>query len=410
MVVKPLVMRLQLSTSRNYLKFIGSIAFAALVLLNVFLLIIPSIFNVSALFEKKVVLSGKLFEDMRSKNIDHALLLNVSNSALGGNGIAEKFAELSLNGIIFFTICNKGMAREWLQQWYISARRVGITNILVIATDTETYDWVQVRVEGYVVHAEELSPLLQSNRWIEKTNSADNSGAFNWRSKGYEQVVVQRATIIKSMLLMTSSDLIYADTDIHWLKNPQNHISHLYSQYHLCLQREKGDELGDYNCSGFMYIKNTELTIKFIAAWEGYIKRRLMKKGFFTDQEEINALLRDIVSGRHSQFMSSSVLQLNACTFDWDDFPSGINYFFTREKAKGKINKTCKSKICGSLTWRRPKKIWEKRDSAYIVHHNFAKSSFEKIARAKKHGLWLELNPSVWDTQITSNLSHNSDI
>lgn len=289
------------------------------------------------------------------------------------------------------------MAKEWLQQWYMSARRVGITNLLVIATDIETFEWVQVRIGRHVLNVEELVPLLQSDRWGEKKNHSNPGNAFNWRSKGYEQVVVQRATIILSILRTSSIDLIYADTDLHWLKNPQNHIKNKYSQYDLCLQREKGDELGDYNCSGFMYFKNTKLILEFVAAWEEFIKLRLMKKGFFTDQEEMNALLRALVSKKRSTKINSSLVNgFKACTFDWDEFPSGINYFFVREKGKGKISRTCSSKKCSNLIWQREKRKGEERNIAFIVHHNYATTNKEKVIRAKEHGLWLELNPREW--------------
>lgn len=294
------------------------------------------------------------------------------------------------------------MAKEWLQQWYVSARRVGITNLLVIATDTETYEWAQVRIGRHVLQVEELVPLLQSDRWGEKKNQSSSVIAFNWRSKGYEEVVVQRATIILSILRISSIDLVYADTDLHWLMNPQSHLKNKYSNYHLCLQREKGDELGDYNCSGFMYFKNTKLVLKFVAAWEEYIKLRLMKKGFFTDQEEINALLRDLILKKRSTNVNSSLMnEFKACTFDWDEFPSGINYFFVREKGKGKLSRTCSSKKCKILIWQRAKRKGEKRPSAYIVHHNFAKTNKEKVTRAKEHGLWLDLNPREWGQRIT---------
>lgn len=341
---------------------------------------------------------GKKIASSKTVTTIASTLSNVSKPTRRDMSLKYALDDLSVNGTIFFTICNKGMAVEWLQQWYVSARRVGIANIFVVATDNSTYDWVQPHLGRRVLNIGDLIPLLRSDRWRENQDGHDSESAFNWRSEGYEQVVVQRATIIRSILERTSSDLVYSDTDIHWLRNPQARLRSLYAQYHFCLQREKGDELGDYNCSGFMYLKNTPLTRQFLSMWEVYIKQRLLKKGFFTDQEEINKLLRDLVSRKPSHHLDSSFKSsFRACTFDWDHFPSGINYFYIRKKGRGKFTKTCTSKKCKDLVWHsrsRGKQI--KSYDAYLVHHNFAKSNMEKKKRAKEHGLWLDLDPDDW--------------
>ena len=87
-----------------------------------------------------------------------------------------------------------------------------------------------------------------------------------------------------------------------------------------------------------------------------------------------------------------------ACTLDWDEFPSGINYFFQRKKGRGKISKTCTSKICKNTIWvpRLYKIKRTKRMKAFLVHHNYAKSNLIKVERAKKNGLWLNLDPQDW--------------
>jgi len=316
--------------------------------------------------------------------------------------VKEKLASFSTNKMTFVTICNKGMAVEWLQQWYVSARRAGIVSILVVATDDEAYEWIRLRLGEDVIPVSALVPLLSSERWRNEQNSSHSEQAFNWRSKGYERVVTQRATIISSLLENTGGDILYADTDIHWLKNPQKLISNSYSKYHFCIQREMGDELGDYNCSGFMYFRNTPITRQFVRVWEGFIKRRLMIRGFFTDQEEINKVLTDLKRRRSTQYNVSSLREnFKACTFDWDEFPSGINYFKIREKGKGKITRTCQSKSCKYLVWSRINSNHEVKKGAFLVHHNFAKKNEVKVSRAKEYNLWLELGSADWNNTLS---------
>lgn len=310
----------------------------------------------------------------------------------------ERYAQ---NNTIFLTICNRGMAIEWLQQWYVSARRVGIENLIVVATDTEAYDWIYARIGDRVIHVQDITPLLSSTRW-QRGKKGENKAnqAYDWRSKGYENIVVQRATILGKIMMHTNVDIVYSDTDIHWFKNPLDLLLTKYNRYHLCLQREQGVEIGDYNCSGFMYLRNRKLTILFMKAWEFYIEERLKKKGFFTDQEEINRLLRDTVRNYLPQEYFLLAKYLRAATFEWDEFPSGVNYFKKRVRGKGRFTENCRSKICKKLMWKDVSKgnisKMKKEKTPYLVHHNYAKSNQLKITRAKEFGLWIELNPIDW--------------
>ena len=311
--------------------------------------------------------------------------------------IGKKIAEYSMNNFVILTICNKGMAIEWLQQWYVSARRNGIENLVVIATDEEAYYWIHERIGERAISAQGLIPLLSADRWSNADSTTEQNLAYNWRSMGYESVVTQRATILSAILKNTEVNIIYSDTDIHWMKNPIE-VMHKYKKYNVCFQREKGDELGDYNCTGVMFLMNTRLTHIFVKAWELYIKKRLRKGGFFTDQEEANHLLIDLKTRRNlkeiSEILSSN---FRACTLDWDEFPSGINFFSRRRSGKGKRDKTCMSRICQNTVWASDKISNKKiNKKSILVHHNFAKSNSEKIRRAKSYGLWIDVDATDW--------------
>jgi hypothetical protein len=297
------------------------------------------------------------------------------------------------------------MASEWLQQWYVSGRRAGIINAVVIATDSEAFEWIEQRIGDHVIHVKDIVPLLKSKRWKDarrasKSGGASKNKAYSYRSIGYENIVVQRATILSKILHETSVNIIYADTDIHWFRNPLDLILNRYSHYHVCLQREKGNEVGDNNCSGFMYLRNTLKTQIFARAWESYIKTRLRKGGFFTDQDEMNHLLHDI-SNRNLPHKYSGLLgQFRPATFDWDEFPNGKNFFSERLIGEGRIDRSCFSKVCKETIWKpvesEKKKRKDKISNMFLVHHNYAKNNEIKIVRAKEFGLWLELDPDEW--------------
>ena len=148
-----------------------------------------------------------------------------------------------------------------------------------------------------------------------------------------------------------------------------------------------------------MYLRNLNLTVTLLSTWESYIKYRMTKRGFFTDQEELNALLKDLKKKRKNPLISEDLNLLKVSTLDWDEFPSGVNYFLVRRKGKGKFSKTCQSKVCEKLIWV-PKTHMLTHNKFegknYIIHHNHAKSNELKIQRAKEAGIWLELSPDNW--------------
>jgi len=326
-----------------------------------------------------------------------SLLDKIAGSPDPTNAAATILQKYSTNGTVIVTICNLGMVTEWLQQWYVSGRRLGISNMVVVLTDKKAYREVRRRIGDRALLFTDIAPLLASERWQKTGVNTELKGAYNWRSSGYEKVVIQRATVLKHLLSLSKLSILYSDTDIHWIRNPMENILKKYSKFHLCIQREKGDELGDYNCSGFLLLKYSEVTITFLSMWEKYIKRRLRKKGFFTDQEELNKLLRDMQSKKTMKMLPSELRNFRATTFDWDEYPSGINYFARRRKGKGKLSSTCSSKVCQKYIWVPIDKYYKQRSPGnFIVHHNYARSNQVKIERAVNAGLWLTLSPEQW--------------
>ena len=57
------------------------------------------------------------------------------------------------------------MVREWLQQWYVSGRRLGISNMVVVLTEEEAYREVRRRIGDRALLFTDLTPLLASERW-----------------------------------------------------------------------------------------------------------------------------------------------------------------------------------------------------------------------------------------------------
>ncbi|KAK3250836.1 hypothetical protein CYMTET_39803 [Cymbomonas tetramitiformis] len=81
--------------------------------------------------------------------------------------------------------------------------------------------------------------------------------AHRWRTKNYVKLVSQRAMILKRIVEM-GIDVLYADTDITWYKNPWEHVFGS-GERNFYVQQEKSEVVGDYNCSGFLFIRASAL-------------------------------------------------------------------------------------------------------------------------------------------------------
>jgi len=299
-------------------------------------------------------------------------------TAAGGTTITWQHKivqDVSVDGRIVVTIANYGF-NEWVQQWFVSAIRAGIKEVILIAVDKKLFDWARPRLgNGHVIHFD-----------IDGSDGIADV-AHRWRSKKYIKVVSQRARLLYP-LVSWGFDIIYADTDIHWFKYPFPYIP---AKSDVAVQQEKSDVLGDYNCSGFIFLRSSAVVLAFMREWERLILERVKKPGFFTDQELLNNLLSQVRDGK------APWNTVNAVVLSPAIFPSGIQYFFQRLRGRSRRSKTCQiSKICRSSMWL-PRSAKGRYDgNPVIVHHNYIKGNDEKILRAKKFKLWLPLTHNTW--------------
>ncbi|KAK3279149.1 hypothetical protein CYMTET_12950, partial [Cymbomonas tetramitiformis] len=279
----------------------------------------------------------------------------------------------SVNNRVIVCGANYGF-RSWLQQWYVSLKRTGLSEIVIIALDKQVYDWALEKVgQDHVVHFDMID------------ESDDVAGdAHRWRTKSYMKVVSQRAMILKPIVEM-GIDVLYADTDITWYKNPWEHVFGS-GECNFYVQQEKSEVVGDYNCSGFLFIRASALMRLFMQVWEDKIIERVKKPGFFTDQEEMNILLEEIYRGNRKN--SPDFKALKTCVLPPEKFPTGVQYYFKKVAAKApkggkgkgkpepKLSSDCKlGKDCLGHTYVPVSKTEPKfvKTPPVIIHHNYIK-------------------------------------
>eukprot|EP00976_Prorocentrum_cordatum_P090429 1188124-Prorocentrum_minimum.AAC.5 len=304
-----------------------------------------------------------------SSNLPSRTLLQVPTTTKNYDWQKAVIDKVKKNNRIVVCGANYGF-RSWIQQWYVSLRRTGVTEIVIIALDQQVFEWAKENVgEDHVIHFD----LIDDQEVI--------GSAHRWRTKSYVQVVSQRAHILKPIIEM-GVDVLYADTDITWFKNPWEHIPNLDTpdQCDYYVQQEKSEVIGDYNCSGFMFIRASAITKLFMQVWENKIIERVKRPGFFTDQEELNNLFEEIYRGERKGDVQWR--DFKACVLAPNLFPVGVHYFYKKNAPKPQKGKEIKSssdcklgKECLGFSWSpidKPDKKWAKNPPV-IVHHNYIK-------------------------------------
>ena len=138
--------------------------------------------NIAALLLTSCLILVTLFQNYPFPVLKHQNLVSAKSKEPSNEfakiltlreSLKKKISKYSKDNLIVLTICNKGMAVEWLQQWYVSARRAGVHNILVVATDREAHEWIFEKVGDRAIDASSWEMLTDSKRWNSELKHKD---------------------------------------------------------------------------------------------------------------------------------------------------------------------------------------------------------------------------------------------
>lgn len=161
------------------------------------------------------------------------------------------------------------------------------------------------------------------------------SGAQDYKTKQYKILVSTRPQHILQ-LLQNGNDVLYADVDSVWVKNP---LPFLNKTYDISIQSDGPSNL----CTGFMAIKSNSKTIDVIQQWHDLLVGQPN-----TNQQSFNKAIRS---------SKVSYMALNSLYF-----PSGKQYFKNYDE--------------------------KERSQAVVVHNNWIVGHDVKKKRFKKFNLW----------------------
>ena len=211
------------------------------------------------------------------------------------------------------------------------------TNLVIIAEDGQAYQSLsKMELPGVVV--------LQSESNVTQLN------AFDYQSPMYNKLVTSRPSRLLSILCcpqIPSKNLIYADVDAVWVRDPIPYVQEaLYGTQHLDLVAQNDNDSG--YCTGFLGMKRNDRIIHLLAQWERNVVPTLPNQEKF--QDAMSSPLLTHLGLRHG------VLPIS-------QFPPGYIYF---DPDVGEAE----------------------REKAVIVHNNWIVGSQNKTNRFKKWNLW----------------------
>ena len=238
------------------------------------------------------------------------------------------------------TTTNKGFA-DFAINWLTSIRRLGLDyNVTIIAEDSAAYRYL----------TQSLTLRSDPHLRISKTEyGSSNPEPQKFMHSGYRRLVNKRPQYLVDKL-EEGFDILLADVDSVWFKDPLDLIIPNYKKYDVWLaQGHDGKDGHRLPCPCLMYLKSDSVSFGIVRHW---INRLRKANGVESDQQSLNNILKT----RHGQ-------RLRIGWLDNSNFPTGDEY-----KERQQNNETM--------------------DDVYIFHANHMGDAVMKKKFMKSNGLW----------------------
>jgi len=246
---------------------------------------------------------------------------------------------------VFITI-NSGFMDFFTNWWYHFERLDTKSNLIIVAEDAEAFQLLKAMdLPGAAV--------VQSD--------ATGSGKFGYDSPEYNRLVSSRPSRVLSMLCsadMPSANLIYADIDAVWLRDPLPYFQQaLYGpdNFDFAAQDDQPESPENY-CTGLIVMRRNDKMVHLMAQWEAMLAKfpNSPNQRLFWNTLESKAV---------------QSLNINRGVLPISIFPPGDMYFEEGESSEHHWDQSM-------------------RDHVAIAHNNWVIGHENKIARFKKFGLW----------------------
>ncbi len=228
---------------------------------------------------------------------------------------------------------------DFTENWLMSLERIGLKyNVSIIAEDAITYRFLSTNYKR-----DNVQILATSNDFT-------STKPLQFLSKEYKALVNRRAEYLLHFL-EKGWDVLAADVDAYWFRDPIELIRGAYDVYDLWVSMG-ADETRPCPC--LMYLKSKPNVIQMVKYWSARLKQFHGKEN---DQEALGEILKRYRS-------MSSGHQLMVAELDTKLFPTGEVFFKPRWwTAHGK--------------------------RVYVAHANRIGNHDKKVAMFREYKLWL---------------------
>jgi len=171
------------------------------------------------------------------------------------------------------TICNKGMI-ELTDNLLNSISKSGMKNdIYIVYLDNETKD--------YYKGSNLIKPVKNNFKYIK-------SEYCDYGTRTFRNICSKKLPSVLEILTLTKKDVIFIDSDIYIFNDFNKYIAE-YSDYDLICSVENDSTY----CSGFIYYKYSDNTIRFIKEHISLMENKVDSKIYYDDQSVFNDIIRN---------------------------------------------------------------------------------------------------------------------
>ncbi|KAJ8048215.1 UDP-D-xylose:L-fucose alpha-1,3-D-xylosyltransferase [Holothuria leucospilota] len=218
-----------------------------------------------------------------------------------------------------------------MDNWLESIRRLRVRyNVTLMSEDDETFSY--------------FSKRSNSEFKVLSTSALTLPGRLHFRIPTYQQLIRKRTVYIFA-LLSSGRDVLLADIDAVWKKDPMHLIFDEYEKHDMWIAQGKEDH---FPCPCFFYMKSIPRVIDLVVEW---VQLVAFSNKTLTDQNALALLLE------------SPSLNVDVKYLSYEQFPLGSQYF----------NQSWHEKYANGV---------------YVVHGNHLGRGSGKIEMFKNHNLW----------------------
>ena len=205
-------------------------------------------------------------------------------------------SSIALENTVVITLVNCGFL-DFAENWVVHAERIGtMSNILMVASDEQSYVYLLKRVPGHAVRIDQLV-----EHQVEDTSESNDYGSLGF----YKTTCIRPVYIYR--ILSLGFNILHVDIDAPLLEDPFGYIPRLYEfvgahdgflavhddwEKYTKLRHDRPQH-SERICGCFVYMRSTDAVKNLLSRWAKYCSSNITSPGD-NDQPLLNNALSDV--------------------------------------------------------------------------------------------------------------------